>query len=278
MKKILIPCDFSDTSESALKYAVGIAKFLRADLILLHVDIIPVVSPEMGITPYVFENMAEDSLNALKNLADKIKITESFTHRIDYHSEMGGTPEVISEQVKKLGADLVIMGISGHGSNFMKNIIGSASVDVSKKIEVPLIIVPPNVIYKEIRNIAYACNFDPDLKTNSSLIKVKYITTMFNAALNVVHVVPKDHELTAGETEIDDFVERILENSEHRTFIITERNAGHAILDFIKLHNIDLIIIEPKKHSWFHKIFYGSTTNEIAFNSPVPVLTVHDES
>ena len=48
-----------------------------------------------------------------------------------------------------------------------------------------------------------------------------------------------------------------------------------GILDFVKFHQIDMIIVEPKKHSIFHALFYPSITNELAFKSPVPVLTIH---
>jgi nucleotide-binding universal stress UspA family protein len=278
MKKILIPCDFSDTNESAIKYAVAFAGHFSADLVLLHADMVPFVSPDMNITPYALGDMREDSLNALKNLADKIKMTESFKGRIDYFSEMGHTPNIISEQIEELGIDLVIMGISGHGSSFMKNLVGSASVDVSKKITAPLIIVPPDAVFKKIEHVAYACNYDPELILSTSLLQVKYLTNLFNAVLNIVHVVPENHELTNEEANIDNYIERKLGNSEHRTFVVNEKNTAHGILSFITQHNIDLIIIEPKKHSIFYKLFNGSTTNQIAFNSPVPVLTIHGET
>ena len=37
LKKILIPFDFSETAELALKHAVFMAKLHKADIILLHV-------------------------------------------------------------------------------------------------------------------------------------------------------------------------------------------------------------------------------------------------
>lgn len=277
MKKILIPCDFADTTQSALKYAISLAKYLEADLILLHVDIIPIVSPDMNIMPYAFGDMTNDSLKALKNLADKIRIKESFNHRIDYVSEIGNTAYVIEEQVAKLKADIVVMGISGHGSAFMKNIIGSASVDVSKRVGVPVIIVPPNAVYQKIQNIAYACGYDPEIKMNTSLIQVKSLASVFDAALSIVHVVPENHEMTREESGLEHYIEQNLENSEHKTFTVNENNTGKGLLDFIAQHRIDMMIIEPKKHSFFHKMFSGSTTNEIAFNSPVPVITIHGD-
>jgi nucleotide-binding universal stress UspA family protein len=278
MKKILIPSDFSDTSESALTYAVELAKYLSASLVLLHVEPIPVMSPEMGLSMYPsLQDMRQDSLDALQNLAGKIKISHAFSAPIEYHSEAGNTPDVILEHAEKLAVDLVVMGISGHGSQFIKNLVGSAAVDVSKKIAVPLVIVPPGAMFKKVQNIAYACDFSRHLESSGSLIKVKYLATLFDARLDVVHIVPEGHAMSTEETAIGNFVERSLENSPHKTHVITDSNAGKGLLHFVQQHQTDMIIVEPKKHSFFHKLFSAGTTSELVFNSPVPVLTIHEE-
>ena len=167
------------------------------------------------------------------------------------------------------------MGNNGHGSNFIKNIIGSTSVSVSKKIEVPLIIVPPHVKYKKIENLAYASVYDEDIETNTALIKVRDLNLQFNSTLSVLHVIPENHSLNETESFADNFVESKLAKTEHQTYIITENKVSVGILDFVKFHQIDMIIVEPKKHSIFHALFYPSITNELAFKSPVPVLTIH---
>ena len=277
MKKILIPCDFSEASENALNYAIDLSTYLSASIVLLHVDQMPVMTPEMSLSIYPpMQDLKQESLDALKNLAGKIKIGKSFNHAIDYYSETGATPGVILEHVNKLGVDLVVMGISGHGSQFMKNLVGSSSVDVSKKINVPLIIVPPGATFKKIQNIAYACDFRSELENNASLIKVKYLATLFDATLQVLHIMPEGHKMSPEETSVGNFVERSLENAPHKTYVITESKVGQALIRFVEQHQVDLIIIEPRRHSFFHKMFSGSTTNEIVFNSPVPVLTIHE--
>lgn len=275
MKKILIPCDFSEISENALNYAVGIAKYFSSSLVLLHVDQIPVMNSEFGLSAYTLTDTTQNTLVTLKQLAQKIQKTEPTITDIECYSEMGNVTDVIISYCNKLNVDLTVMGISGHGSKFMKNIIGSTSVAVAKHIEMPLIIVPPKVTFKKIKNVAYACEYDENLEQNSSLIQVKYLNTIFDSKLNVLHVLPEAHDLDEKEAEIDDYVEHKLENATHRTFMLTENETSKALLEFVKNHEIDLLIVEPKKHNIFHKIFFPSTTNEVAFFSTVPVLTIH---
>jgi nucleotide-binding universal stress UspA family protein len=275
MKKILIPCDFSDTSDNALQYAVEMAHYFSANLVLLHINQLPVMNPEMGLSPYSLKESNENSLNTLKNLAQKIKITHPMVGAIDYYCEVGNVDDLVAEFDKKLNVDLIVMGISGHGSSLAKALLGSASVSVAKGSETPVLIVPPGVTFKKIQKIAYACEYDRNIEYGLSLTKVNYFNTVFGAELFIVHVLEKGHELDPQEIQDDHYMERRLENSPHRTFILNENKVSEALLAFIENNAIDMIVVEPKKHSFFHKLFNESVTNELAFNSPVPVLTIH---
>lgn len=275
MKKIMIPCDFSDSSDNALNYAVEMAKQFSAGLVLLHANQIPVMNPEMGMTPYSLKDANEDSLNALKNLAQKIKLTHPDIGVIDYFSEVGNVEDVVSDFDKKLNIDLIVMGISGHGSSLAKLLIGSSSVSIAKDNETPVLIVPPGITYKKINRMAFACEYDPNLEYGLSLTKVNYFNAVFGSELFLVHVVEKGHELGPQEIEDDNYLERRLGSSPHRTFLLNQSKVSDALLTFIGNNAIDLIVVEPKKHSFFHRLFSESITNELAFKSPVPLLTIH---
>lgn len=275
MKKILVPCDFSETSNNALNYAVDMANIYSADMVLLHVNQIPVVNSEFGLTAYSINEVSEENLKHLKELANSIKSQNSNIKNIDCFCEIGNVTDVIVELSKTLAVDLTVMGISGHGKKLIKALFGSTAVSVSKHIESSLIIVPPNYQYKSVLNMAYACDYDKSIEANTSLLQVKDICSLFGSNLHVLHVVPESHELNADESEVDNFVEHELENSKHRTYILSDSNISTALIDYINNHNIDMIVIEPKKHSLFHNVFYPSITNEMAFNSPVPIYTIH---
>jgi nucleotide-binding universal stress UspA family protein len=275
MNKILVPCDFSETSENALNYAIELAKYLSCELILLHINQITAVSSEFGMTAYPLSEMASDSKKILHEIADGIKKREPLISNITHYSEIGNATDVIVEYSSKEDVVLTVMGINGHGNKLMKLFFGSTAVNVSRNIEKPVIIVPPAVKYKKIQNIAYACDYDKNIETNLSLIQLKYINALLGADLHVLHVIPQNHELNKQESHVDCYVEQKLENAAHKTFIISDDDVTEGLLEFISNHDIDIIIVEPKKHSFFHNIFYPSITNEIAFFSPLPVLTIH---
>ncbi len=275
MNKILVPCDFSETSENALNYAVELAKTVSGDLLLLHVSQLPVMTSEFGLTSYAIPNSNDDNKALLEELADKIKQKHSTVTNITCYAVTGNITNVIVEYSKNYDVTFTVMGISGHGNKLMKAFLGSTAVDVSKNTTTSLIIVPPNVVFKKIENMAFACDYDEHIENSTSLLKVKALSSMLGSTLSVLHVIPDNHNLDIKESHVDSFVEHSLERASHKTFIITDNNVSEGLLEFVENHDIDAIIIEPKKHSFFHTLFYPSITNEIAFNSPVPIITIH---
>lgn len=275
MNNILVPCDFSETSKNALNYAIALAENLSANLLLLHVAQLPVMSSEFGLTSYAIPNNNAENKTLLEELANKIKQEHSNISEISCYAEIGNATNVIVEYSRNYDITFTVMGISGHGNKLMKAFLGSTAVDVSKETETPLIIVPPDVTYKQIKNVAFACDYDEHIENNTSLLQVKALNSILGSTLNVLHVVPENHNLNIKESHVDSYVEHSLENATHKTFIITDNNISEGLIEFIENHDIDSIIIEPKKHSFFHNIFYPSITNEVAFYSPVPVITIH---
>jgi nucleotide-binding universal stress UspA family protein len=275
MNKILVPCDFSETSNNALNYAVELAKNLSADLLLLHVTQLPVMNSEFGLTSFAIPNSNEDNQMSLQKLADEIKKNHPTISKISCHAEIGNTTDLITDYSKNHDVTIAVMGISGHGNKLVKAFLGSTAVTVSKSTNTPLIIVPPDASYKKLKNVAYACDYDEHIESNTSLLQVKALASIIGTSLNVLHVIPENHDLNVKESHIDSYVEHSLEAATHKTFIITDNNVSEGLIEFIENHDIDAIIIEPKKHSFFHNLFYPSITNEIAFYSPVPVITIH---
>src|SRR5690349_18179594 len=47
MKKILVPLDFSETSENAFVYAIEMAKLYKAELVLLHTFELPILDSQV---------------------------------------------------------------------------------------------------------------------------------------------------------------------------------------------------------------------------------------
>jgi nucleotide-binding universal stress UspA family protein len=275
MNTILVPVDFSETSDNALLYAVNLANSLSSNIILLHVSAIPVYNNEYNVVAYTVNDAIAESKTALEEKALLLKKENALIGEVDYFVEVGDLKTVMLSYISNKNIDLVVMGITGHSTAVGKVLFGSNAVSLSRESNIPVFIIPNGYEFKKIKNIAYASEYDVHITEQTGLIQIKNITSMFGANLSVLHVIPDNHVITEVESATDLFVEQKLEATSHKTFILSEDKASTALLDFIKTHDVDVIVLEQKKHSFLHNLIYPSTTKEVAFNSPIPVLTIH---
>lgn len=274
MSTILVPVDFSETSDNALDYAVNLANYLSMDIALLHVNSIPLYNNEYNVVSYSVNDGVETSLNLLKEKATQLKISNLLIGDVHCYAEIGELKTTITSYVTSKNIDLIVMGITGHDTKLGQILFGSNAVSVSKESIVPVFIIPKNYHYKAIQNIGYASEYDSHMSDHTGLVQMKSISAMFNANLSVLHVIPDKHLINESESESDGYVEEKLESVNHKTYILTENKVSTALLDFIKTHEIDVIVIEQKEHSFFHNLFYSSATKEVAFSSPIPLMTI----
>ena len=81
MKKILVPTDFSELAENALKYAAQLAKRTDAELLLLHVYTIPVFTENpilMNDNQYLEEQAIrglEEAKQSVEELNSGLKVS-----------------------------------------------------------------------------------------------------------------------------------------------------------------------------------------------------------
>jgi len=137
LKRILVPHDFSETSDAAVKYAVAFAKNFGAALQLLHVS--DKARLEMGTEfPLGLEASLEAAVRErmLKILApeDQAALRPEFQIR-------EGTPAVeVVRYAKEHDIDLIIMGT--HGRGFIAHaVLGSVAEKVVRTAPCPVLTV-----------------------------------------------------------------------------------------------------------------------------------------
>ncbi|MDF1743506.1 MAG: universal stress protein [Gimesia sp.] len=141
MKKILIPTDFSETSQAATQYAVELAKKFDAKIYLLHVIEDPIVYMPMfesyAMPPKEdFESFAETRLDnwILDDDKGELEMETKWVH---------GNPFVdILKFAKKEDVDLIVVGT--HGRSFTAHLLlGSVAEKVVRKASCPVLTVRP---------------------------------------------------------------------------------------------------------------------------------------
>lgn len=272
MKQVLIPYDFSESADQVLHYGVALAQTLQADIVLLHVMPFPVVTPETGLPAFSYQDMREDSLKELQLVVQKLKQKEPQLGRIDYHTDMGDVSESIVEYCKKYPIDCVVMGIHHHESKFMQSMMGSNAVDTAHKISCTVVIVPPGVSFRQPKMIAMAS--EPE-RFSQALQKAEQFSSALQAQLQVIQVVPEHQHVAPGDVVMNDYFGRAAQKQPPKMVLVTDKKVSEGLLSMLNNELIDMIVLEPKQHGLFYKLFHESVSKEVAFSSPVPVVLIH---
>jgi nucleotide-binding universal stress UspA family protein len=139
---ILVPVDFDEPSDSALAYAIALAKALGADITVLHAFEVPsygfpggalVVSDEAEMAKRILVG-AQAGLAALvdKNAGSGVALKMSVRE---------GRPAVeIEAAAQEIGADLVVMGTHGR-RGLSRALLGSVAEEVVRTSRRPVLTV-----------------------------------------------------------------------------------------------------------------------------------------
>ena len=138
IERILVPVDYSEESENAVRLACDVARRFGASLELLHVYQIP-----SDIYPYTLFLNAEVKDQIHGREIERIE-TWCEKARADGvvaagHAERGETHDQIPAMARDLGADLVVMGTRGR-SGLKRAFLGSTAERTVQLAPCPVIV------------------------------------------------------------------------------------------------------------------------------------------
>jgi universal stress protein A len=144
-KAILVPTDFSERSEEAVKTATGLAEQYGAKIILLHVVQLPNWSClEAGAVADVVMNSARKSLDQIANEVPTALIGEKLVCFGAW-----GTFQKIVETAREISVDLIVMAT--HGYRALKRVLlGSAAEYVIRHAPCPVLVIRQKQDYQQI--------------------------------------------------------------------------------------------------------------------------------
>lgn len=184
MKKILVPCDFSDPAIEAFKFAVSIAEKSSGTVHLLHVVELPVLYDSAAVLSFEQAYMSDRKKEVLKGFK---KIEEKYAKdvpiTIKSHVEYGGAVPVIRRMIAETKADLVVLGT--HGAKGLKEfVVGSNTEKIVRSSPVPVISLKKTI--KSVKSIVLPT--PPDFELEKLTLEVKELQSFFGATMHVLYV------------------------------------------------------------------------------------------
>lgn len=142
MKNIILPIDFSDTTETLVEGAVDFAKEITGKIYLIHVapaDIGFAIG-DMGFQyfPEIEKSEISEELAELNEIEKRIKAKGVACEHL---LKQGIAAEIILDYAKDKKANYIVMGSHGR-SGIYDVFVGSLTKDITKKSPIPVLVVP----------------------------------------------------------------------------------------------------------------------------------------
>ena len=142
--RILVPTDFSEYSDKALRQALDIAKRYHARVYVLHVihERMSDRLDDYGLTyPAFIEDMEGEMIDgARKKMETQLgKFPDTKELEVICEAVIGNTPETILEEETKKGIDLIVIASLGK-TGIAKYLIGSVARNVLKAAKCPVLL------------------------------------------------------------------------------------------------------------------------------------------
>jgi len=270
MKTIIVPIDFSEQSEYALKVAASLAKKHSSEILVLHMLELnqAMISSSEAFHPeqmVFFMKLAEKRMKEFlnKSYLKNLRITPIIKH-YKVFGEINGV-------AKKHNADLVVMG--SHGADGLKEVfVGSNTEKVVRNSEVPVLVIKNELEDFIVEEFVFACDF-----RNESLVafqKAVDFAEILSARFNLVYInTPNDDFLSTKEIyqKVSEFLQKSGTGKEVE--IYNDYSVEQGVLNYSENINADLIGISTHGRKGLSHFFMGSIGEDIANHSKIPVVT-----
>jgi nucleotide-binding universal stress UspA family protein len=270
MKTILVATDFSSEASNAMVYGAQMAKVMGARVILFHVYSIPTSVTDIALMMVSVEELQKENEDRVRKDAEYLLST--FGIEAESIVRIGIPSDEIKVFADEKNVDLVVMAISGQGAS--RKFFGSTTLTTMQKCKKPALIIPKNASFAGLQNITYATDFS--YAANLDLLNVlKQIISQFNSALKILHIqqIGKKTE----DAEAKNKLEAIFKDFPHQLSIIESDTILNGINEFSQINNTQLLVMTMHKHSFLERFFGKNFTKEVANETKIPLLALHDQ-
>lgn len=271
MKKILVPTDFSENSENALKVAVQIAQKNNSEIILAHILELPNQAKDAIIGGASIPEVMLFMKKAEEVMARLIEKPYLSTVKLSTITKLDRVSEGINAISKDNDVDLIVMGSNGI-SGLDELLIGSNTEKVVRHSAVPVLVIKKEITNFKIDNLVFASNFSEEIK--KPFQNLLNFASFFDSKLHLVMInTPNSFTTTIESNKImKDFVGNFnLTNYTMQTY--NDSNIESGIVNFAKSIEADVIGMCTHGRTGLSYFFNGSIGEGLVNHAIRPILT-----
>lgn len=273
MKRILVPTDFSEEAEHALKLAVQLAKKNDGEIFLMNMLDLPfrattaVTDSKGGELPEAmfFMRLAHQRFSKLleEDFLKGVKVTDT----VEFRSAFDG----IIDGVKKHNIDLIVMGSSG-ASGVKEIFIGSNTEKVVRNSEIPVLVIKDEIPDFEVKDFVFATDFMPHGK--DAFLRALRFTESYGAHMHLVYINTPSKFRTTKEVEARyaEFLKGVTYKN-ITTDIYNDQSIEKGIMNYTDKMHAQLMGIATTGRKGLAHLLNGSISEDLVNHSAKPVIT-----
>lgn len=273
MKKILVPCDFSEQAINAFRTALDIAKESYGEVHLLNVIELPVLHDAIIMPVLSFE---EALMKELRDKAEKEfdKLTKKYVkdgQKVNATVAFGATWIMILDYIKEKQIDLVVMGSKG-ATGVKEMLIGSNAEKVVRRSPAPVLVIKKFAKASSIKNIVFPNTLQQDQEDLT--MKVKALQNFFKATLHILFVNTPSHfsRDVITRARLQAFAKRFM-LKDYTINIYNDTFEESGVINFAHEIGADMIVMGTHGRKGLNHILGGSIAEDVVNHVECPIWT-----
>jgi nucleotide-binding universal stress UspA family protein len=274
MKKIIVPIDFSNHSENALKAAALLSKKTDVTIYALHM----LDFQEDNLTQsigykqeqvIIFLKLAEKRFKKFleKEYLEGVKVVPLIKHFKVFKE--------INSIAEEVNADLIIMG--SHGVSGLKELLmGSNTEKVIRFAKAPVLVIKSELKDVDFNDIVYATDFsETSIKAYQKMLAT---LSFLNAKKHLLYVnLPNEKFKTTPEMDAlaHNFLMKAEGNIDRLINVnfVCAKSIEEGLLNFSNVVGADLITLITHGRKGLSHVLSGSISEDISNHSTLPIIT-----
>jgi len=271
MKTIVAPTDFSPSSLNALNYAADLAAGMQAELVLLNVVQLPVSVSEVPMTESVFEALVDEAKEELEEVGRKLAHRTAGKIKIVKELVVGSVGRQLEEICAFKKPVAVVMGMK-EGADLGRFLLGSNTLSAVRHLHFPVLVVPEHAIFHGIGRIGLACD-TMDIGNTLPVHFLEELMTSYSPQIDIIHICSSEEEESFAKKNSLLYADNPLMKFHTQCHFLPKQQIDAGITQFARQHNLDFLIVFPKKHDLL-ELLDKKQSKRIIANTNIPVLSI----
>jgi len=274
MKKVLVPCDFSEQAVNAFRFALDIAAQSNGEVHLVNVIELPVMHdtvlmPVLAFEEALFKELQEKADKNFKKLIAKyVKGEQKVKSKVLF----GATSRMILDYCEDKNIDLIVMGTHG-ASGVREYLIGSNAEKIVRRAAVPVLAIKKYIKASSIKNIVFPNTLETE-KQEDLVMKVKAMQNFFKAKLHIVWVNTPTNFTRDGVTfkRLEAFAKRFM-IKDYTLNVYNDPYEESGVINFTHESKADMIAMGTHSRKGLVHALTGSVAEDVLNHVDCPIWT-----